>query len=434
MATPLRLTKSRSKRVPLYSIDSRSGLLKHAFERTPKISIVTDAADIRLIPRDIRAIVRDERRIIRDFSQWSQSKDGSDACLVWLDGDRLLEGKPRDLLKRLHSADRRSFFVVNTPCLDEVPFLTIQPRIFAGTASTDYWSFQIRIENDGRSASPIWADSSMRHEPWGKLSDAVAAEKSNPGSGAEPLLRLWESRGQLPDMIGALVARNLVAEMLLHQENLSARQFLAAGIKLYPTYAELHYLAALLAVRERHFAEAIPSLERAKSCGMAIPGSGGENNYRCDWLLGVLAAEVGDDRVAFERFLSGAKQNPVFEPSLTELLKLRLPGRLIERHQHMFTQVARCNPKSATRIFEYLLMHRGFDAARRIALTVQLEPAQRESMENQLGSAVGQRRQRNVKEMAGIVFEGPFFEYSSLARVNREIAQALLSSQEFEVR
>ena len=95
MATRLKLTKSRSSDVPLYSIDSRSGLLKHKYERSPKISIITDATDIRSIPREIRAIVRDERRIIRDFSEWSKANGSSDACLVWFVGDRLLEGTAR---------------------------------------------------------------------------------------------------------------------------------------------------------------------------------------------------------------------------------------------------------------------------------------------------------------------------------------------------
>jgi glycosyltransferase involved in cell wall biosynthesis len=434
MATRPRLTKSRNSDVPLHSIDSRSKLPKNDLGRSPKISIITDIADIQSIPREIRAVVRDERRIIRDFSQWSQSKDDSDACLVWLGGDRLLEGGAPNLLKRLHSADRRSFVVVNTPCVEEVPFLTIQPRIFAGAASTDYWSFRIRLESSGKSASQILADSGGPPESWAKLVEAVSAERTQPGSGVEPMLRLWESRDELPDIVGALVPRNLVAVMLLHQENANARKFLEAGTKLYPTYAELHYLSGLLAVRERRFAEAIPSLERAKSCGIAIPGSGGENSYRCDWLLGVLAAGVGEDRVAFERFLSGVKHNPTFEPSLTELLKLRLPSRLIESRQYMFSQAARWNPRLARRVFDYLLTHRAFDGARRIVRTVKLESAQREIMEGQLASAVDRTSQRSAKQPAGIVFEGPFFERSSLARVNREIAQALLSSNEFEVR
>ena len=309
----LRLTKSRSSSVPLHSIDSRSGVLKHKYERSPRISIITDAADIHSIAREIRTIVRDERRVVRDFSEWSKSRGSSDACLVWFAGERLLEGTAGVLLKSLHSQNRRSFVVVNTPCVEEVPSLTLQPRIFAGAASVDHWSFQIRIESRATPTRAV-ADSSRPDEPWAKLVEAISFEKGALGAGVEPLLRLWESRDKFADVVAALVLRNLVAVMLRHQESSNTKKFLEAGVKLYPTYAELHYLSALLAIREQRFAEALPLLERAKACGIVFPGSGGENSYRCDWLLGVLAARVGDDRRAFQYFLAGVKCNPPFEP------------------------------------------------------------------------------------------------------------------------
>ena len=158
-----------------------------------------------------------------------------------------------------------------------------------------------------------------------------------------------------------------------------------------------------------------------------------------------MAAKIGNDRVAFQHFLVGLKCNRLFEPSFTELLKLRLPRSMIESHQYVFTQAVRGNPRLATKIFEYLLALGAVDAARRIARTVPLEPAQRESMENQLASTrtpihvavehtVDQSCRRESKRRVGIVFEGPFFESSSLARVNREVAHGLLSSPEHDVR
>ena len=441
----LRLTKSRSSDVPLFSIDPRSGLTKHAFEHSTKISVVTDAADFRSIPREIRAFVRDERRIIRDFQEWSKSRTDSGACILWFAGDRFLEGDARDLLKSLRSQNRRSFIVVNTPCLEEVPFVTVQARTFVKPASVDHRSYQVRIESAATSATRMMWNSSRPIEPWARLVDAISSEKAGPGSGIELLVGLWESRDKVPGVIAALVLRNLVVAMLRHQEIANARRFLEAGAKLFPTYAEVHYLAAMLAVREHRFADAFPLLERAKSCGVSFPGSGGENSYRCDWLLGMLAARVGNDRVAFQHFLSGVKHTPLFEPSLTEMLKLGLPPALIERHQYDFTQAARGSPQLATRIFEYLSIHRAFDAARRVAQIAQLDPAHRESVGKQPANSTAllrtgvrpsgdQTGRGDSKQIAGITFEGPFFEYSSLARVNREIAHALLSSDEFEVR
>jgi len=445
MVPPPRPTKSRNSTVPLDSIDSRSGRLKHKFDRTPRISLITDATDIRAIPREIRALARDERRRFRDFSEWWRSRGDSDAALVWLVGERLLEGDARGLLKSLHSHDCRSFVVVNTPCVDEVPFLTVQPRIFANAASIEHWSFRTRIESNATPAMRTMVDTRRPVEPWAQLLEAISSEKTKQGTGVELLLRLWESRNELPDVVAALALRNFVAVMLQYRESANARKFLEAGVKLYPTYAELHYLAALFAIREGRFAEALALLERAKSCGVVFPGSGGENGYRCDWLLGVLAARVGNDRRAFQYFLAGMKCNPPFEPALTELLKLSLPHAMIEGQQYAFTQAARLNPDMAARIFEYLTTHGVYDAAQRIAQTIPFEPSQRENIENHKASSstsfcaaghptVDQGSQRDVKQTAGVVFEGAFFEYSSLARVNREIALALLSSEEFEVR
>jgi glycosyltransferase involved in cell wall biosynthesis len=431
--------------MPLHSVDSRGRQLKHKYERSPRIWIITDTADIRLIPREIRAIVRDERRVVRDFSEWARLKGSSDGALAWFAGERLIEGSPQGLLKSLHSENRRSFVVVNTPCVDEVPFLTVQPRIFANAASIEHWNFRTRIESGATLAMQAMVDCRRPAEPWVKLVEAISSEKAKPGAGIELLVNLWESRDKLADIIAALVLRNLVAAMLLHQKYANARTFLEAGAKLYPTYAELHFLGALLAVRERRFGEVPLLLERAKSYGATFPGSGGENSYRCDWLLGVLAVHVGDERTAFQRFLAGVKCTPPFEPSLTEILKLHVPLSMIESEQYAFTHAARLKPTMAAKICEYLLVHHAFDAARRIAQTVALDASQRESLESQAASstakvsaagrlAVEQNRRHGSKQIGGVVFEGPLFEYSSLARVNREVANTLLSSAEFDVR
>jgi glycosyltransferase involved in cell wall biosynthesis len=445
MATRPRLTKSRSRDVPLYSIESRSGLLRHGFERTPRISVITDAADVSLIPHEIRDIAGDERRFIRGFPKWLKSRGHSDAALAWLAGERLLEGTVGGLLKLLHSQNRRSFVVVNTPCVEDVPFLTIQPRVFANSASIDHWSFRIRIESPGAIATWTMVDADRPPEPWVKVVEAISAEGTTRGSGTELLLRLWETRDKLPEIIAALVLRDLVAAMLLHREAANARKFLDAGVKLYPAYAELHYLAALLAIREHRFGEALPLLERTKECNARFPGSGGEKTYRSDWLLGILATHVGNVRVAFQHFLAGVKHTPLFEPSFTEILKLRLPRSVIESHQHVFSGAARRNPSVVSRVSEYLSIHGVIDVEHRIPRTARLDPVRRASLENSAAisstslraiaqPALNQRSRSDSKKALGVVFEGPFFEYTSLGRVNREIARALLSISDFELR
>jgi glycosyltransferase involved in cell wall biosynthesis len=445
MVTPLTPTKSLSSNVPVYSSDALSGLLRRTYERTPRISIVTDAEDIRSIPAEILEIAGEELRVTRDFAQWSKSKGKSEAALVWLADERLLEGAARGLLKSLHVSNRRTFVVVNTPCVEHVPFLTMQPRMFASPASVDHSNFRIRIESAGTATTKLMVDPDRPVELWARLVEAIGSEQAKLGSGVEMLTRLWEERDNLPDVIAALVMRNIFAVMLLHREAGKARAFLEAGVKLYPTYAELHYLAGLLAVREERFGEAIPYLNRAKSSAATFPGSGGESTYRCDWLMGVLAVQVGNGRLAFEHFLAGVKQNPPFEPSLTELLKLDLPQSVIEDSQYVFARACRLNPKLAPRIFEYLLAHRSIDAACRVARTSPVSDVVREDFENRLEMEIAETRgspqnsstklnhSRRWAAATGVVFEGPFLEHSSLARVNREVACALQGSSAFEV-
>jgi glycosyltransferase involved in cell wall biosynthesis len=445
MPSNLRRPASETADVPLFSTDSRSRLPKHKFERTPRVTIVTDAPNRSSIPHDIRVAASHPIRFVFGPAFEPYSAKDSDASLFWFSGERLLAGTSATILKFLHAPYRRCFVIVNAPCLDEIPFLTFQPRILVNSASIDYWNFRIRIESPSTPAAQLTTNLGEPSEPWSKLAHAVCSERARPGSGVEPLLHLWESRDKLPHIFATLVLRNLVALMLRHQQTADAKKFLEVGAKLYPAYAELHYLSGLLAMREHRFAEVLPLLERAKYCSAVSPGSGGENSYRADWLLGILAAQVGNDRVAFQHFLTGINHVPLFEFSLAELLKLRLPHSAIESHQYEFTRAARFNPHAVEKIFNYLVLHRAFDAARRITQTIPLDTAQRERFETQLATAIAPfhaslrnsladlKLASNSESTTGIAFEGPFFELSSLARVNREIAHALESSDQFDV-
>src|SRR6201999_1981156 len=111
---------------------------------------------------------------------------------------------------------------------------------------------------------------------------------------------------------------------------------------------------------------------------------------------------------------AGVKCDPLFEPSLADLLKLRLPHWMVERQQYVFTEAARRNPHAAKKIVEYLSTHRVFDAASRIAETIPLDGSQRESLERELASsmapfrapsclATDQNRRRESKQTMGVV-------------------------------
>ena len=139
--------------------------------------------------------------------------------------------------------------------------------------------------------------------------------------------------------------------------------------------------------------------------------------------MGCLAARVGDERTAFEYFFSGIKSHPPFIPALERLLNLGVSRRLVEARRWELLHVARVEPQFAQNIFDYLLLHRAFDAAPHLLRTRSLNETIRSGLEERQAAALSSPKNR---AKPGIDFVGPFFEHTSLARINREIAAALL--------
>jgi glycosyltransferase involved in cell wall biosynthesis len=421
--------------VSLYSADPRCGLLKRTFAKSPVTVLETDAASPDAVPVAVRAAANSisfgEIGGLAGFRE-GRVPQGADSVVTWLAGDLITEGSAATIRHDLRTPGRRVFVPVHIRCLAEMPFVTIQPRWFRSGRSHDYWNFTIRIQS-AVAYSPLALDAlKINDEPWAKLAGAVMMECANAGSGVAVLVDLWEHRDRLPAMLVALALRNLFVLMLRHDESAKAQQFLALGMNAYSGYAELFYLAALLAVRERRFAQALPFLEKAKSREGGFLGSGGESSYRADWLLGFLAARVGNHRVAFNHFLTGLNSTPVFLPAVEELLNLRLPPRIVEAHQYDFCRAVRREPQLLDKVFPYLLLHRAFDAAQRIARTIPIDEQRRAELDEQLASASAPFQANGVSQSTkmGILVCGPFFEHTSLARINREIAAGLLPSQE----
>ncbi len=420
----------------IYSVDPRCALLKRSFERSPNVVLETDAGSTNAIPAALRSVA--DSTILGTLTGFQNCKvpPGADAVVTWLAGDEIIEGSAAMIRHDLRVPGRRTFVPVDVPCLTEIPFVTIQPRWFCSGHAHDYWNCNIRLQSDAVSSPQTLEAVLVNDEPWAKLASAVLTEGTKPGAGVAALVSLWEIRERLPAMLAALVLRNLVVLMVQHGETQKAQQFLAIGMNAYSGYAELFYLAALLAVREQQFARALPFLEKAKSREGGFLGSGGESSYRTDWLLGLLAARVGNHRVAFYHFLTGLNNAPPFLPAVEELLNLRLPPRMIESHQYDFCRAARREPKSLDSVFQYLLLHRAFDAAQRIIGTIPMEEQVRARFEEQLASAASPfRRNGNSSQSVetGVLVCGPVFEHTSLARVNREIAAGLLPLQRLDV-
>ena len=421
--------------MPIYSVDPRGGLVKRSFEYTPAIALETDAASSEALPAAIRSAA--DATILGSLAGFRAREvpRDVDGVMTWLAGDTVIAGSTAAIRRDLRVPGRCTFVPVHVPCLDEMPFLTIQPRWFRAGRHRDYWNFTFRIQSASAGSPQAMEALRANGQPWAQLTSGVLTEGEKPGAGVETLVRLWENQKQLSNVLAALVLRNLVVLMLRHNEAAKAEQFLALGMQTYSGYAELFYLAALLAFRQQRASQALPLLEKAKSREGGFLGSGGESSYRPAWLMGLLAARVGNHRVAFEHFLQGLNSDPVFLPAVEELLNLRLPPRVIEAHQYEFCRVARREPQLLEKMFEYLLLHRAFDAARRIVETIPTDKARKARLEERLASASSPFRADHKSQVAesGILLCGPFFEHTSLGRINREIAISLLASPKLDL-
>ena len=421
--------------MPAYSIDLRGGLLRGRFDRSPVVALETDATSFHALPASIRSIADFTTTGNMTALRNDEVPRGADAVATWFDGDTILSGSAASIRHDLREPGRRVFVPVQVPCLDEMPLLTFQPRWFRSGRRHNHWNFAFRIQSAAASSPLALEALTANAEPWAQLASGVVAETKKPGAGIATLVRLWENAKQLPPMLAALVLRNLVVILVRHNEAAKAEQLLAVGMQTYAGYAELFYLAALVCIRQQRASQALPLLERAQSREGGFLGSGGESSYRVDWLRGVLAARVGNHRVAFDHFLQGMKAEPIFIPAVEALLNLRLPPRLIEAHQWEFTRVARREPQLLQKLFDYLLLHRAFEAARRIVQTIPTEDARKTQLEERLASAVSPFRANHEPPAtkSGVLFAGPFFEYVSLARTNRAVADGLLASGGFDV-
>jgi len=370
--------------VPLHSVELRGGFVRRSFEKSPVVALETDAETAEDLPAEIRSAADSVTVAAIAGLRERKTPRGADGVVTWLMGDRILSGSVAAMRHDLHVAGRSAFVPVHVPCLEEIPYLTMQRRWFRTGRQHAYWNSGFRIESTTSVSVQTLEALQANGEPWAQLAHSVLAERRQVGSGVASMVRLWEKAGTFPIVVAALVLRNLVVMMVRNGETSKAEQFLAAGMRSYGGYSELYYLAALLAYREQRGVQAVPLLEKARSREGGFVGTGGESSYRIDWLMGLLAARVGNQRLAFGYFLEGMKSEPLFVPAAEELLKLRVSPRMVEAHQWEFCRAARREPKLIERLFEYLALHRQFGAAERIVRTMPMAETLRDRLERRL--------------------------------------------------
>lgn len=418
--------------MPIYVVDHRGGPPTASYERSPLIALETDATSAAELPDAIRTAADSISLEKLDSFQTGRIPRGADSVIAWFSGDRLLQGSAATIRRDLRAPGRRCFVPVHFPCMTELDLLAIEPRWLSGGQMSDFWSTAARIARSASPSAQLLSALKTINQPWAQLVQALLAEQTGPGTGIEMLARIAND-SHAPSQVAALALRNLVVVLMKQNDMAKAEQVLEGALKAFPDYAELSYVGALLRVHQGKMSKALGYLERARLGNHEYVGSGGENSYRAAWLLGKLAAEVGNQRVAFENFYQGMVSRPVFTPAVDELLNLRLSPALVEKYQYDFCRLVRREPRYLNSIFEYLLLHRLFAAARRIAETVPLGEKDRDTLLQKLASAEAPFRPgANRRGKAGILLCGPLLEHSSFARINRALATALMQSAEFD--
>lgn len=415
--------------MPICRIDCRNELVKSVRGRSPRLIIETDGDSPDGIPAELRSIA--PLTLPKDLSSLQSARvpRKMDGVITWLNGDHLLCGSAAQILDDLHDPGRRSFVPVHIPGVEEMPLLALQPRWLRAGNTENYWNFNLRIASAGLPSELTMQTLVSNNEAWARFSFTLLEEQIRPGAGIAALTTMWQKQKELCPMLAALVLRNLAVLMIKSGETAKAEQLLSLGIQTFPGYADLKYLAALFYLRENHPAKTMPFLERARSGDSSFLGCGGESSYRIDWITGLLAARVGNQRVAFTSLHQAMMSSPVFAPAVRELLKLRLPRSLVEAHQWDFCRAARHEPRLAEEIFEFLLLHNAFVAARCICSTISTDHDRRAILLDRLDSAAAPSRKPSKDgPETEVILSGPFFEHTSLARINREIAANLLES------
>lgn len=418
--------------MPLYSVDNRGGSQTSSYEHSPTIVLQTDASAANAVPAVVRSASDSVALESLDAFRTGKIPRGADAVISWISGWTLLLGSSAAIRQDLRIPGRRCFVPLHFPCLTELDLLCVAPLWTSAGRGEDYFSSAARV----MTAFPLSARATSAlvaiDAPWSQLVNILLTHEIKPSGSIEGLARFSNDTTN-PEQLAALALRNLIVLLLRHKELAKAEQVLEGAMSAYPGYAEIFYVGALVYLAQQKTSKALGVLERARVCPRTFVGSGGENSYRAGWLQGRIAMQVGNQKVAFEQFYQGMVNRPAFAPAVDEILNLRLSPALLEKHQFDFCRLVRREPRYLDSVFDFLLLHRAFPAARRIAEAMPLSESEKEKLLDKLHSAArpfcpGD----NVPRKTGVILSGPLFEHSSFARINREIAAILMRSSDLD--
>jgi glycosyltransferase involved in cell wall biosynthesis len=430
----------------IYVIAPKTGRVKIEAAASPRVILMTDAPQVEAVPEAVRRAA--DMFSTEDLGVWRGEpwKGGATGALAWVAGDQLLRGTSADLRRAFFSPVSAATLVpVHLPCLAEADLIGLQPRMLcAGAAGErpETWDARkardnvtqvVRVAgaaNPSPAARQAWKDVA---QPWAQLHLALLAEAGASGA-AEPLKELWRKRG-LPPRLASLTLRNLVVVLLRRGQLAKAEELLTLGMRAYPGYAELDYLAGVLWLYRRKPAKAKSHLERAVNAGRGgYVGSGGESSYRSLWLLGTIYEGLGEQDRALSHFLPGVYQRPAFGPSAAGILRQRFSRARAENLHQPLGEMVRREPGYLAAVFDFFLRHDVLAPPRRLLRTLPLPEELREALQARLASA--ERRLRPAArlecEKPGVVLEGSFLLLSGHARINQAVGGRLLEEESLD--
>jgi glycosyltransferase involved in cell wall biosynthesis len=413
--------------MPLYFAKAGSPRAERAWLSTPLVALETDAP-LDSVPAAVRRAA--DLGDGFDLGRWSrtETQPGAHATIVWFPGERLITGESEYIRRDLHVADQRTFVPVHLPCTKEIDLVGLQPRWYSGRPTTDGINQAMRIAGNTNPAPPLLDFFEGSVEPWARLYHALLRGAVDPCAGLA-LLDNFRSSPGVHATLDALALRNQVALLIALEDYAGARRKIRRGIAAYPDYAELFFLGALVSLAQSDLSRGIAQLQEAtRKANPRLVGSGGENSYRAHWLVGTLSEGVGNESVAFHHFRGGLYARSAFEPSVVALLKHRFPEDAMKQLAYDLAALARREPKYLEPVVYYLLLHGKVDTVRRILETHAMNPAVRARLAERLAAFSPACVHGRAQGLPGVCLVGPLFVHSSLARINRELAAALLES------
>jgi glycosyltransferase involved in cell wall biosynthesis len=423
--------------MPLFVVDARSLEVRQSYEKSPVISLLTDATSHDDVPGCVREasdrVANDSLSELRDFSVPA----GCDAAILWMAGDQFLEGSSALLRRNSSLPVRRIFVPVHLPGPFGMDLVGLQPRIWTAHRDRDIARSDLRISGAASPSPATIQRLQESREHWAQLYQALLTSQQDRGAAFEILSKMWSDRSMMAPIYATLLLRNLVILSFQEDKLEQIERLLNAGMDCYPRCAELACLSAWIALERGDLRKARLYAKQAReNPDPKFIGAGGEASYRALWLSGLTSELSGKQTQAVRCFMAGVMNEPAFPPSVYGLLRQRLPRAIVRSLcVPLLVRLAYRESQYCEPIFQFLLLHGQIEALRQLLTSASISCKLRDKFQNLTDeeSAARKPHPRSEGDKPGLRLKGPFYVHSSLARINREIGAALAACGKFDV-